>query len=69
MAIKHLSEEQITKLCKESPDTTIKDYIELLQELEDIAATQLPLEVVEQQRFRRKWNRIKSIENGVCRMG
>ena len=58
--VKHLSEEQITKLCRESPDTTIKDYIELLQELSDIAATQLPLAVVEQQRFRRKWNRIRS---------
>lgn len=58
--IKHLPIAQIDKLIKEDENITIKGYIELCKELEDIAATQLPLEVVEKQRARRTWNRIRN---------
>ena len=34
--LKHLSEKEIDKLCKEEPDITIRGYLAILREINDI---------------------------------
>jgi hypothetical protein len=34
--LKHLSEKEIDKLCKEEPDITIRGYLAFLREINDI---------------------------------
>lgn len=60
MAIKHLSTQEIDKLIVQEPDITIRGYLDMLEEIHRIGISRLPEEVVEQQRFRRKGNRIRN---------